>query len=158
MLSHALAPLKNPFFPQNMICPLFCQLITFTTKLLERDTCLQFFPFHWPNPLLSGFVPTILVKYFLWSLNHLHVAKFSGHLVIFDLSAAFETVDHSLWSTFLHLTSRIPLSLLPPWTLFYRLFRCFLLNQQTSKLWGTPKVQSLDLCFVYVSQVIFILL
>lgn len=33
--------------------------------------------------------------------NHLHVAKFNGQLISFDLSAAFGTVDHSLplWNT-----------------------------------------------------------
>lgn len=69
-----------------------------TVKLLERYlySLSPILPLPLTEPTPIRLCSHHSSEIFLVVTNHLHVAKFSGHLVIFDLSAAFETVDPSL--------------------------------------------------------------
>lgn len=79
---------------------MFSQLVlTFTAELLERDVythCLQTFPAVWLYLLLSGFCTRHSTGIAFVVTNHLHVAEVRGQLILYDLSAAFHTADHSL--------------------------------------------------------------
>lgn len=130
-----MALLKNPFLlPGTLFFPYSAESAPFKQNLKEMSILIVS---HCTlsidgNLLLSSFCAHQSSGISLVVTNHLHVAKFNGHLIIFDLSVSSSWNSWSLPPSWKHFFTSLS-GYLPHFSFYlpghtYWLFQCFLLT------------------------------